>query len=80
MFKWLQRICEGPADADVRPEATEHDRLLAERCRMEEMLATYREFGFESMAEEYRARLAEINHRLRRIQCRPMPPSPVSRE
>ena len=76
MFRWLHRICGEPADAAPPLEDSDPDRLRAERRRLEEMLVTYREFGFDAMAEECRARLARIRHRL---PCPPKSPSLVSR-
>jgi hypothetical protein len=63
MLTWLRRwISEAGA------ETPELQRLLAERRRLDELMASYREFGFQTLIPEYRQRRAAVDRKIRALR------------
>ncbi len=70
MMHWFQRLWTLLSETQTAAEDPEIDRLRSERRRLQGMMATYSEFGFDVMAAEARVKLAELNRRIHALAAR----------
>lgn len=78
MLRWLLELFREKAGPEVPPSEPELSSLVEERRRLSEILATYREFGFEAQAEGCKSRLRQVQKAIRNIQhgAPDAPPAP----
>lgn len=70
MLKWLLELFHGAGSGGSPPPAGELASLIQERRRLAEVLASYREFGFDAQFESCKDRLRRVQARIRELQGR----------
>jgi hypothetical protein len=70
VLSWLIRRFHARAAQRNEDGAEDRLALLAERSRLQELVDSYREFGFEALIPHCKERIQQLDGRLRRLQDR----------
>lgn len=71
MMRWFLEWLKGGADGPPRSPERVRASLVEERRRLAEILATFREFGFEAEAQGCKAHLRRVQSEIRDLDCKP---------
>lgn len=67
MFRWLARWCGSFRETEAVDDPR---RLRAEIRRLDEMIAAYRDFGFDDLAADGARRKSALQEELRRLRSK----------